>query len=497
VGDAAMSARCRSRSLRALAAALAASASACAATASGSGDESPALPALATASAATRGTGLATASTEPARAPSPTASGESPVLRREPEDEDEERQEIPVHGSLLVRYRYRGTGDASDHDVWSVISVDVGDPSEHPFTAHASGRVWADLGGSDPNGVFSGLDDTFGDAHGLLYYAYVDAEQLESLRLLRVGRQQLWRTPVFVVLDGLRVESNEISGVSLGAYGGVRAKYYDRSTPDQVVAGLYGETRPWDGGSVRLDFMYLEDDERLGSGANDLIGLDVRQRLGAELTLESELTLLEREGRDLRLRAHWVDPESDLTLQASYYKLFRTQREQALEVDPYFSALGEYFPFEQVGLLGSKGLGEHTDVYAGVDLRRLDSENQIGEFNHEFDHWFVGTAFSDIGHEGLDLTITGDVFDDDQQDVRTWGAELRHDLDPGAVSLGSYYSLYKYDLFLNSERNDVRTYYAKLRYACTDSMSVDIELDYEDDDFDEYLTLTLGARWRY
>ena len=32
------------------------------------------------------------------------------------------------------------------------------------------------------------------------------------------------------------------------------------------------------------------------------------------------------------------------------------------------------------------------------------------------------------------------------------------------LSFGSYYSLYKYDLFLVSERDDVRTYYLRLRW---------------------------------
>jgi hypothetical protein len=198
------------------------------------------------------------------------------------------------------------------------------------------------------------------------------------------------------------------------------------------------------------------------------------------------------------LRAHYLEPESDLTLQATYYSLLESQKEQALEVNPYFSSLGEYFPFEQLGLLASKGLGDDLDVNLGVDLRWLDEESDVGEFNHEFGRYYLSTVLSNLVTEGLELTLTADVWDDDQQDVRTWGAELHQEFNEKLeASIGSYYSLYKYDLFLDTERDDVRSYFTKLRYVRSDSMSVDLELGYEDDDFAEYLTLRLGARWLF
>jgi hypothetical protein len=404
---------------------------------------------------------------------------------------------VPVHGSLALRYRGREAGDANDHDASATLALDIGDPARHAFTGHFLARGWADLGGEGR--TFSGLDDTFDDSlSGILYYGYVDAHGIDALEALRLGRQQLWETPAFLVFDGGLVEAGDRSKLSVGAYGGLRTQYYDTSAPSDVVVGVYGEGRPWEGGRVRLDYMYLEDEERLGNDQDDLLGLKLWQLVGEELTLEGGYTALEGEDRDLRLRALWVEADSDLTLQASFYKLLETQREQALELDPYFSSLMEYHPFEQLGLSATKGFADVLNLSLGLDLRELDEADQEGEFNHEFQRYYVSATFLDVLVDGLDLTLTGDVWDDDQQDVQTWAVDVSKQLDERFQgSLGSYYSLYKYDLFMESERDDVRTYYARLRYDRTESLSFDVELDYEDDEFEEYYTLRLGATWLF
>jgi hypothetical protein len=428
---------------------------------------------------------------EARRAPSPAAPYAGPA----PQSEEDG---VPIHGEVQLRYRGRRTDDAEQHDLYTTLALDVGDAERNPFTAHLMGRLWLDLGGDDPNDLFFGTEDRFGSPHGLLYYAYADAHRVDGFESIRLGRQQIWDTPVFVVFDGLRLEPKELGGLRLGAYGGLRTQYYDESTPDDLVGGVYGEGRPWEGGRLRVDYMRLEDEQRLGDASDDLLGLGLWQQLGEELALESEFTALEGRGRDLRLRAHYLEPESELMLQGTYYAMLQTQKEQALEVDPYFSSLAEYFPFQQVGLLASKAFGEHLSVDVGLDLRRLDDEDEVGEFNHEFERYYLSTVFPDLLLDGLELTLTADVWQDDQQDVRTWGADLRREFKRDLeAALGSYYSLYKYDLFLDSERDDVRTYYAKLRYGRGEAVTLDLGLDYEDDDFEEYLTPRVGVRWRF
>ncbi len=438
----------------------------------------------------------AAAANEPRRAPSPTSPG---AANLEPLRVAEDDDGVPIHGSLLLRYRGRWTDDADDQDVYATLAMDIGDPDEHAVTGHFMGRLWADVGGDDPNDIFFGLDNTFGGSlSGILYYAYLDAHGIDALEKLRVGRQQIWETPAFIVFDGARIETGELGGVTWGAYGGLRTQYYDTSTPDDLVGGLYAIASPWDGGRLRFDYMYLEDDVRLGNDQDDLLGAELRQFVGDAWTLEGKFTALEGDGRDLNLRAHYLEPETDTSLQLKYYNLLQTQKSQALEIDPYFTSLMELFPFQQVGLLASQGVSDDLTLNAGIDVRRLDDQSDIGEFNREFERYYLSTVFHDVLVQDLDLTLVGDVWDSDDQEMQTWGVDLTQQFTPKLQgSLGSHYSLYKYDLFLNRERDDVRTYYLRTRIAQTASLMFDMELNYEDDDFEQYFWVRLGARWLF
>ena len=65
------------------------------------------------------------------------------------------------------------------------------------------------------------------------------------------------------------------------------------------------------------------------------------------------------------------------------------------------------------------------------------------------------------------------------------------------ASLGSYYSLFKYDLFSIEERDDVRTYYLALRWKRSSASAFDLRYEYEDSEFGDFQTLRLGARWSF
>ena len=433
---------------------------------------------------------------ETAPAPNPTTGArlEDPDATIEPADEG-----IPVHGSLRLRYRGRWTSGEDDQNLYTSLAMDIGDPERQKVTGHFMARLNMDTDGNDGRDIFFNLEDTLGgDVSAMLFYGYADVHRVEPLDTLRIGRQQLWDTPAFLLFDGALIETGTQDVVGVGVYGGLRAQYYDKPDENEVVAGVYGQARPWQGGRVRVDYMYLEDEQRLGENQDDLVGVELWQLVGEALTLEGKYTRLEGDDRDLRLRASYVDPDLDWSLQANYYHLLETQKNLALEVNPYFSSLLEYFPFQQVGLLFSKGFGNVLDLNLGVDSRRLDDSSDVGEFNQEFDHYYVSTIFPDLFVDGLDLTLIGDVWDDDQQDIQTWGLDLTQRFDEKFLgSFGSYYSLYKYDLFLNEEKDDVRTYYARMRYDHSKSLSLDVEFVYEDNPFGDFQMLQVIARWMF
>ena len=64
-------------------------------------------------------------------------------------------------------------------------------------------------------------------------------------------------------------------------------------------------------------------------------------------------------------------------------------------------------------------------------------------------------------------------------------------------SIGSSYSLYKYDYFANDERDDVQTYYVRLDCKATESFDADLAYEFEDTNSNDFQTLRVGLTWRF
>lgn len=410
----------------------------------------------------------------------------------------------PVHGSLSSRYRARWTNRDDDHDLVEVLSAEMGDAKQSPVTGFVMAQATADLDGRSPDGgqaVFHSLADTYeGAVTGRLFHAYADFHAARAFDVLRIGRQMIVETPMVAYFDGLRAETKEMGkrSVLLGAYGGIPVQLFASSTAGDSMVGLFAQLRPWRGGRARIDWMHVEEDEILGPLRNDLCGLGAWQAVGEKLRLEAETTRLESRERDARFRASWTEAESDLVVQASWYRLLATQKDLTIPFDPLFATLFELFPYEQYGLLVSKGLGGHVDVQTGLDLRRVVSDEDVGQFNHDFDRGFVTAGLKDVLPAGLGLSVTGEVWDSPQSDIRTFGADLSRRFGERVdASVGTFYSLFKYDLYQDRELDDVRTWYLKLLWKRAASATFDLRYEFEDDDIDEYHSVRVGATWRF
>lgn len=410
---------------------------------------------------------------------------------------------IPIHGYAQARYRYRATPDENDHDLEGTLLLDIGDPERHPVTGHL--QAWSNFdldetagsGGPDP---FFDLTDTYAnDLTARLYQAYVDVHTVEELELLRVGRQPLYDTPEIVSFDGARLETGEHGSLAVraGAYAGIPVHTYESSPAGDRVLGTFLETRPWRGGWTRLDWMHLEDEDVLADHRNDLFALGAWQRFGTHFRLEGNLSWLEQESRDVRAAATWSDPGHDLTVQVSWYQLLNTQKDLATEVDPFFEALLEHFPFYRAQVLISKGFAERYRVEAGSELRRLEDEDDEGEFNRDYERYHARFALDDLVLPDLVLGLAGEVWNDGDGNIRTWEADLSREWGPWRASGGSYYALYDLDLFTLDEKDDVRVWFLELRYDWTKNTRLELSYEFENDDLDQYQVLRTGVLWRF
>jgi hypothetical protein len=405
-----------------------------------------------------------------------------------------------VRGQLVSRYWVRWTGRTADHDLYETLSMDLGNEHRDAVTGHVMGRIAADLDGeTDGSSQFFGLHDAVGKGiDGWLYDAYADLHRVSGFERVRLGRQATFLTPELAFFDGVSADTEPLSETELqfGLYGGLSSHLYESSHSGDWTFGLYGQFRPWTGGRLRLDWMHLEDEAVLGPHENDLLGASVWQTVGP-VQIEGQYTNLEGEDRDVRGRLAFVDAESELTLQGTFYQLLQTQGSLVLELDPFYSAMQELYPYWQAGGLIGKGIAEHVEVQAGADVRHVEDVADVGTFNRDYERYYGTLNLYDLV-DGLTLAGTGDLWYSEGQDIRTWGADITYRCSEATrVSGGSYYSLYKFDLYLNSERDHVRTYYLRVQHKASKAWVLDGSYEFEQTDLDDFHGLRLGVTWHF
>jgi hypothetical protein len=420
-----------------------------------------------------------------------------PTPAREPTPEPGPRL---LSGLLLTRYRGRFTGDESDHDLYQTLDLTVTDPAGR-FTGALLARAAWDVDGRDAgeDEEFFGLLDTYDHAfEPQLYHAYVDWK-VDSLALLRFGRQPLYETPVTVFLDGVRADvATRDHRAQAGVYAGAGEHMYESSNDGDVVLGTFAAARAWKGSELRADWMRLED-ARLGvDHENDLFGLALSQDLvhGEDLgRLDARFTSLETSGRDLRLTGNWLDGEGAFSVRGSYYRLLQTQKSLAAPLDPFSDTLFELFPYDQLGVSATKDW-ERVGLLAGSDVRRVREDSDEGTYNRDFERYFVTGTLRDT--LPVDLSLTGELWDASEDEYETWGASLARAFPEGwDAVIGSYYSLYEYDLLSGDERDHVRTTYIDLRWKRSASQRWTLRYELERNDFDDFHELRLDYGWNF
>ena len=403
-----------------------------------------------------------------------------------------------LRGSIASRYWLRWTSDDTDQDVFATVSADYGDAEKDAVTGRFVGRIALDIDGYDE--TFGSINDSYGSRQdALLYDLYADFHRIDGFELVRVGRQSIWETPEFVYFDGAHAESEAIGAAKLqfGAYGGASTHLYEASNDGDWTAGVYAHARPWRDGRVRVDYMYLEDEERLGH-ENDLLAAGYWQTLAENLLADIQYSRLEDEDRDVRVRGSWRHAPADFFVQASWYKLLTTQGDLVLELDPYYGSLLELRPYHQASVSAAKGIGDHTRLTAGTDIRRVTDSDDVGTNNRDYDRYFFTVTLIDLPVEGLTVGVTADLWDSDGRTVDTWGADLSYQVTADtSASVGSYYSAWKYDIVSEEERDDVRTWFARCRHKVSKRTTLEVGYEIEDNDIDDFHFLRMGATWRF
>ena len=108
------------------------------------------------------------------------------------------------------------------------------------------------------------------------------------------------------------------------------------------------------------------------------------------------------------------------------------------------------------------------------------------------------TTIHDVLTEGVSVSMTGERWDGDGSDYGTWGLDVTREWSKDLrASAGSSYALFKNDFLLGQERQDVRTYYLKLKYRTEPRLTWTFGLEHETGDVDDFDTLMVNATWRF
>ncbi|MHC4607786.1 MAG: hypothetical protein ACYTAF_12805 [Planctomycetota bacterium] len=422
---------------------------------------------------------------------------------------------ISIRGSLSMKYRLRWNWDDSDQDLYQYLSLDIGDPEKAGITGHILLRATADIDGKRDRSryyVYDDITDSFDEnLNGRLYYAYADLQDewpLEGLplRLARVGRQSMHETTEPFYFDGIRLDStafDDLYGLEAGLYGGVPVHPFESSRDSDYLVGLYAQAEPVKGTRGRFDYTRIRDSYLYGTEGNDLFGLSLWQNVGRYVQAHYRHVFLDQESREHQAWVNAYCPEWDLMVQLSFSQLLDTERELSIDLDSYYFAMREYFPFWQVQLLASKVVSENFAVDAGAQIRELTDDSDDGTFNHEFRHYFLTPRLSGWPLERLGASLSFEFWDvpgTSEGDIMTAGFEVSHRCSENLMaSVGTSYSLYEYDHYLENERQNVRIFYLRARYDTWKGIRIEPRYefensDYDDDDLNDSHTFWLSVR---
>lgn len=415
-----------------------------------------------------------------------------------------------VSGSLSLSYRARIKGGRNDEDLYGYLSLSGGTSGVDDVTFHIFGRGTLDLDGDeDRSNLFTSLNDIGRDPLNLkLYEAYVSLEggaapSFLGIRRIQVGRQNVVARFSYLV-DGARIEFEPVEGLGnmrIALFGGVPEYLYESNRSGDWLVGADVRFRPFDRTDVSLRYTHIEDGDSFvdgGSLQDDYGSVTIRQGFSDNVFLSATWNSLDGNTRDATLRLDWNVPDADLSIRASYRFQNDIEKEFTTVFDSYVGVLGKSFAYGQFNLEISKLLGEHFAVDGGFTVRQLIDDAKDSPFNREFFRGWLTLSSIKWPTNCLSLSLTGEYWDGDDDKTASAGFEaIWRPCDPLRFTVGSYYSLYKYDLFTVDERQDATTLYLKIRWKLPEDLRFDGRYEYETGDEGTFHSILLGLTWSF
>jgi hypothetical protein len=409
-------------------------------------------------------------------------------------------------GSITLRGRGRYTGDDSDNDLYQYFRVRYRREDVAGWSGSMHLRISEDLEGDGSNGsfyVFDSVDDTYeSPVISRLYHLYANHRWASGpVEQVRIGRQDVTAGDLFHV-DGVHAlfRPSDCSTVRLYAFAGVPTHLYESSIDGDWIVGAGATFDPWRGATVEVSDVYLEDESGIyGTPTANLATIQLSQRLREWGNLHLGYQHLDEHPRVAWGSLDVFAPRWDATFRGAFRSQLHSEKEEAYDIDPYYAILLDLEPYWEATLSASKGLGRIWSIEAGGQVRRLYDEDDQGDFNHDFTRAYATLAARDWPRCGWGVALTGEWWHtEDDEDVAAAGFEVDWRPSPRwRASAGLDYALYRTDVYAAEERYDSWGWFVRARYRPSPRWEYSGSVRLETDDFDEYLTVDLAARWEF
>jgi len=423
-----------------------------------------------------------------------------------------------VNGSFSTKYISRSTDDPAaqyaDRDVFADLRLDVKRPTSGSPEFHFLGASRSDLDGNQTVAFYSPFED-INNTHdrrttSTVYEAYVLlSDQVRPDTSMRIGRQAGNRDEQ-VFFDGIAADM-DLAGekVNLSLYLGTAAHFSE-------VNGHYGTDRvqgagidlkPLPGTGMSADIMVVDDEQELpadnGTVHDSLVSFKAWQRISSMGNVSAKYRLQNSEPRDITLKAFAASSEEGGEALVSYFRQFRTQEVRSNELSPFYDVLGQSAPYQSYDIRLRKHFTEWISADLGYFKRALlDAPADQGPFDREYSRKYLGVEVSDLGLAGLSWTLTAEEWESGTRKFHTTSTDLSYVLKKinkreARISVGSAYSLYRYDYYLTlGAREQVRAYYCSAQYPFVPELSANATFEHEHG-IENYDTLRLGMRYDF
>lgn len=428
---------------------------------------------------------------------------------------------VDLSGYFATRFVFRTAETSSteidrDQDVFGDLRIDATAPKSNRYEFHFMGSFRTDLDGNRDLRQNYILED-IGDAGshsttGYLYEAHFDINHpITGITQVRMGRQPGTRDEQ-VTFDGVALDIRPFSSVNLTLYGGAAVNLYEigRSESDDTVAGAGLDLSPTASTGISLDYAALKDKrDYLGMTdvKDDLVSVRVWQRFTPSLKGTVRYRYQNDEARDLTVRMLGSFPGAGTEFGASYLRQFRTQAEQSNALSPFVDVMGHSDPYHSLEVKLRQFFGKRYAVNLAYFKRDLIGDSLPGTFNREYTRSAVGFEVNDLFMNDLVLSLSGDQWRSPglpaaaERTYTSGGADIGYSFGKKGsitrINTGTYYSLYKYDYYLQlGERTNVRTYYLNTKVPVVKQMALSLGYELERS-IEKYQTFKAGIRYDF